>query len=244
MKNPIKRFESEKKKNIKRLGQDNNLKATALKFLLDSRKYNYTYNFNWLGRPIIQIPQDVLAMQEIVWQVKPDFVIETGIAHGGSLIFYASLLELIGKGKVLGIDIDIREHNRKEIKKHKMFKRIEMIEGSSTDEKVIKEVKRIARGHKKILVCLDSLHSHSHVLRELELYSSFVSKGSYLVVFDTAIRYVPQKLLEGKDWSKTKNPASAVKAFLNKNKNFIADKEIENKILITVAPGGFLKRIV
>lgn len=241
--NQIKLFNKEKKKNIKKLGEQKNLKNLALNFIKGSAELKYSYNFSWLGRPIIQLPQDIVAMQEIIWWVKPDLIIETGIAHGGSLIFYASLLELIGEGEVVGIDIDIREHNRKEIEKHKMFKRIKMIEGSSTNGKVIKEVEKIVKKHKKVLVCLDSFHTHSHVLKELELYSPFVSKGSYLVVFDTIIEYVPKGLFKNRPWDKGNNPATAVKAFLKKNKNFVIDKEIENKLLITVAPGGYLKRI-
>ena len=241
--NPIKQFELEREKNIKKLSQNKKLKKLALEFFINSWKYKYSYSFNWLGRPIIQIPQDIVALQEIIWEVKPDLIIETGIAHGGGLIFYASILELIGKGEVLGIDIDIREHNRKEIEKHKMAKRIKMIEGSSTDEKVIKEVEKIVKRHKKVMVCLDSLHTHKHVLKELNLYSKFVSKGSYLIVFDTIIEYMPKGFFKDRPWDKGNNPATAVRTFLKNNKNFIIDKEIENKLLITSAPGGFLKKI-
>ena len=241
--NSIEQFKLEREKNIKKLSQNKKLKKLALKFFIDSWEYKYSYNFEWLDRPIIQYPGDMFAMQEIIWEVKPDLIIETGIAHGGGLIFYASMLELIGDGEVLGIDIDIKRHNRKEIEKHKMFKRIKMIEGSSTDEKVIKEVEKIVKKHKKVLVCLDSLHTHNHVLRELELYSKFVSKGSYLVVFDTIIEYMPKKSFKDRPWDRGNNPATAVKTFLKKNNNFIINKEIENKLLITSAPGGFLKRI-
>jgi len=241
--NPIKSFDLERDKNIRKLGKNKNLKNLVLKFIIDSSKYKYSYNFDWLGRPIIQIPQDIIALQEIIWKTKPDLIIETGIAHGGGLIFYASMLELIDKGEVLGIDIDIREYNRREIEKHKMAKRIKMIEGSSTDEKVIKEVEKIVKRHKKVLVCLDSLHTHKHVLKELELYSPFVSKGSYLVVFDTIVEYFPKGFFKDRPWDKGNNPLTAVKEFLKHNKNFVVDKEIENKLLITSAPGGFLKRI-
>ena len=239
----IKQFELEKRGNIKKLGENKELKELALKFIIDSSKYKYSYNFNWLGAPIIQFPQDIIALQEIVWKVKPDLIIETGIAHGGSLIFYASLLELIGKGEVVGIDIDIRKHNRKEIEKHRMFERMRMIEGSSTDKKVIKEIEKIVKKHKKVLVCLDSLHTHSHVLNELNLYSRFVSEGSYLVAFDTIIEYIPKDFFKDRPWDKGNNPATAVRVFLRDNKNFVVDEEIENKLLITAAPGGYLKRI-
>jgi len=241
--NPIEQFKLERKKNINKVGQNKKLKKIALNFFINSWRQKYSYNFDWLGRPIIQIPQDIVALQEIIWETKPDLIIETGIAHGGSLIFYASMLELIGRGEVLGIDVDIREHNKKEIEKHKMAKRIKMIEGSSTDEKVVKEVEKIGKRHKKVMVCLDSLHTHSHVLRELELYSQFVSKGSYLVVFDTIIEYMPKGFFKDRPWDKGNNPATAVRTFLKNNKDFVIDREIENKLLITSAPSGFLKRI-
>jgi cephalosporin hydroxylase len=196
-----------------------------------------------LGVPIIQIPQDIIAMQEIIWDVKPDLIIETGIARGGSLIFYASMLELIGRGEVLGIDIDIRKHNKKAIEKHKMFKRIKMIEGSSIEDSVIKRVKKIVKKHKKVLVCLDSLHTHSHVLKELELYSSFVNVESYLVVFDTIIKYMPRSFSKNRPWHELNNPATAVQEFLKNNDNFEINKEIDSKLLITNLPGGFLKRV-
>ncbi len=242
-KNIIKEFELKKEINIKNQEKDKKLKNLGIEFIIDSAKYSYSYNFSWLGRPIIQYPQDIVAMQEIIWEVKPDLIIETGIAHGGSLIFYASLLELIGKGKVLGIDIDIRKHNREKIEKHSMFKRIKMIEGSSVDEKVIKQVEKIAKKHNKIMVCLDSLHTHNHVLEELRLYSKFVSENSYLVVFDTIVEYMPKDFFKDRPWNKGDNPATAVKQFLKNNKEFIIDEKIENKLLITVAPGGYLKRI-
>lgn len=240
---PIEQFKRERKENIRRLGKDKNLKSLALKFIIDSAKYKYSYNFDWLGRPFIQIPQDMVALQEIIWKTKPDLIIETGIAHGGGLIFYASMLELIGEGEVVGIDIEIREHNRREIERHPLSKRIVMIEGSSTDEKIVKEVQKIVKKHKKVMVCLDSLHTHDHVLKELNIYSKFVTKGNYLVVFDTIIEFLPKGFYKDRPWDKGNNPFTAVKEFLKHNKNFVVDKEIENKLLITCAPGGYLLRI-
>jgi len=240
---PINQFKNERKRNIAKMAKDKRIIKDSLKFLTESFEHKYSYNFDWLGRPIIQYPQDIVAMQEIIWNVKPDLIIETGIAHGGSLIFYASILELLGKGEIVGIDIDIRKHNRKEIEKHKMFKRITLIEGSSVDDEVLKKIRGIAKKHKKIMVCLDSLHTYAHVLEELELYSPFVSRGSYLVVFDTLVEDLPNKLFEERPWGKKDNPKTAVKKFLQKNKNFVVDKEIDNKLLITVAKGGYLKRI-
>lgn len=181
-------------------------------------------------------------MQEIIWNVKPDLIIETGIAHGGSLIFYASMLELLGgDGKVLGIDIDIREHNRREIEKHPMFKRITMIEGSSVDKTVVETVRKYAQGKKRVLVCLDSLHTHDHVLQELEAYSSLVTIGSYCVVFDTIVEDLPDEFSADRPWGKGNNPKTAIWEFLKQNDRFVIDKKIENKLLITVAPNGYLK---
>lgn len=242
MNDPV--FESERRENLKKLSRDRKLKKAAANFMLDSIRARYSYNFDWLGRPIIQYPQDIIALQEIIWKAKPDLIIETGIARGGSLIFSASMLELIGgKGRVLGIDIDIRPHNRIEIEKHKMFKRITMIEGSSVDPGVVARVRDLTRGKKNILVYLDSSHSHAHVLRELELYSPFVSRRSYVIVFDTIVEYLPMGTAKDRPWGKGNNPATAVREFLKKHKNFVADEDIHNKLLITAAPGGFLKRI-
>ena len=221
----------------------NYLKDVSSEFTKASISAKYSYNFSWLGRPIIQYPQDIIAMQEIIWQVKPDLIIETGIAHGGSLIFSASMLELLGgDGKVVGIDIDIRSHNRKEIEKHPMFKRIVMIEGSSTDKTIVDEVRQMAEG-KRVLVCLDSNHTHEHALHELELYAPMVSVGSYCVVFDTIIEDLPAGSFEDRPWDVGNNPKTAVWEYLKEHDEFIVDEGIENKLLITVAPDGYLKRV-
>jgi cephalosporin hydroxylase len=235
-------FEMDKKQNISKLGADENLHLLSTKWIEHVSRMNYSYNFTWLGRPIIQFPQDVIAIQELIWKVKPDLIIETGIAHGGSLIFSASMMELLGgNGHVLGIDIDIRKHNRVEIESHPMFKRITMIQGSSTDPEIAKKVYALARGKKKILVVLDSMHTHDHVAKELELYSPLVSSGSYLIVFDTIIEDMPDNFFPDRPWGKGDNPKTAVWEFLKNNDRFIIDKEMENKLLITVAPDGYLK---
>lgn len=241
--NPIEEFKAFRKKNIRYMAKNKKIKKIANDFVVEADKIKYEYNFNWLGRPIIQFPQDIVALQEIIWEVKPDLIIETGIAHGGSLIFYASILELIGKGMVLGIDIDIRKHNRKEIEKHKLFKRIVMLEGSSIDNTIIKQVKNIVKKHRKVLICLDSLHTHEHVLSELNLYSKFVSKNSYLIAMDTSIELMPKGTYKNRPWDKGNNPATAVTVFLKNHKNFTVNKNIENKLLITSSPSGFLQRI-
>ncbi|MBL7700267.1 MAG: cephalosporin hydroxylase family protein [Chitinophagaceae bacterium] len=241
--NPVQEFIDERRQRITLNGTNNKLLQAADMFNVESNKAQYSYNFSWMGRPIIQYPQDMIAMQEIIWNVKPDLVIETGIAHGGSLIYYASLLELIGKGEVLGVDIDIREHNRKEIETHPMFKRIKMLQGSSVDSKLVDEVRKIADGKETVLVCLDSNHTHHHVLDELIFYSPFVTAGSYLVVFDTIVENLPDNYLPGRAWARGDNPMTAVHEFLRSHPEFIIDKDIDNKLLISVAPQGYLKRI-
>lgn len=231
------------RKLIKAMGNDPELKKLSTDFLRKTIKYRYTYNFSWLGLSIIQCPQDIVAVQEIIWKVKPDLIIETGIAHGGSLILAASILELIGKGKVVGIDIDIREHNKIAIERHPLHKRITMIEGSSIDKDTFEQVCELAKDKKKVLVFLDSNHSHKHVLKEMELYSKLVTKGSYMIVFDTAIEDMPDSFFADRPWGKGNNPKTAVWEFLKNNNCFKIDREIEDKLLITAAPDGYIKRI-
>lgn len=240
--NPIDEFKQERAERIASYAQPGDLRDAAAAFNVASNRDKYSYNFSWMGRPIIQYPQDMIAMQELIWAIKPDLIIETGIAHGGSLIYYASLLELIGKGDVLGIDIDIREHNRREIEAHPMCKRIEMLQGSAIDEALVAEVARRAEGKETIMVCLDSNHTHDHVLRELELYAPFVSVGSYCVVFDTIVEDMPRGAYD-RPWDVGNNPKTAVWEYLKANDNFEIDHSIDNKLLISVAPEGYLKRI-
>lgn len=234
-------FETEKRQNIEALEADAELKQLALDFMRETAKHKYTYNFTWLGLPIIQFPQDLQAIQEIIWSVKPDVIIETGIAHGGGLIFYASMLELLGgDGQVVGVDIDIRAHNRARVESHPLARRIQMLQGSSVDEEIVHRVSELARG-KKALIVLDSNHTHEHVLSELRLYSPLVSCGSYVVVFDTTIEDQPEGFFKDRPWSKTNNPKTAVREFLRTNNRFVIDKEIEGKLLITVARDGYLR---
>jgi cephalosporin hydroxylase len=241
---PIEEFNVQKAKNIQEQGDDSSLRELSLQWMIQSSRHSYSYNFTWLGRPIIQLPQDILALQELIWDVKPDLIIETGIAHGGSLIFHASILELIGgDGKVLGVDIDIRHHNRAEIEKHPMVKRITMIEGSSISPEVTEQVFAFAKNRQVVMVILDSNHTYDHVLRELQIYSPLVTKNSYLIVFDTTLEDVPADFQTNRPWGKGNNPKIAVWDFLNTSDRFIIDKEMENKLLITVARDGYLKCI-
>jgi cephalosporin hydroxylase len=236
-------FARERRGSIQRLAARPELRATSVQWLTDVSRYNYSYHFTWMGRPIIQLPQDILAVQEIIWNVKPDLIVETGVAHGGSLIFCASMLALInGGGRVVGVDIDIRPHNRTAIESHPMSRYITLLQGSSTDDAVVDAVGAIARG-RRTLVLLDSSHTHAHVREELRRYSPLVTRGSYLVVFDTIIEDMPEGFFPNRPWGKGNNPKTAVREFLRDNDRFEIDREMEAKLLITVAPEGYLRCI-
>jgi cephalosporin hydroxylase len=241
--NLVEAYKEECKNRVAAQGKNKELLAISSKFAAETIRAGYSYNFTWMGRPIIQYPQDMIAMQEIIWELKPDLIIETGIAHGGSIIYYASILELIGKGEVLGIDIDIRAHNRAEIESHPMSKRITMLEGSAISQEIIEKIKPFTEGKKTVMVCLDSNHTHAHVLAELQLYSPFVTVGSYLVAFDTIVEDLPADLYADRPWSVGDNPKTAVWEFLKSNDDFVINNEIDNKLLVSVAPSGYLKRV-
>ncbi len=241
-------FRKEAAENVEALGRDRDLHALSRIWSRETNQHKYTYNFSWLGQPIIQYPQDMVAMQEIIWRVRPDLIIETGIAHGGSLIFSASMLELLaacggGGGEVLGVDIEIRPHNREAIRAHPLSRRISMIEGSSIDPKVVAEVHGRAAGKKRPLVCLDSNHTHDHVLAELEAYAPLTGVGSYCVVFDTLIDDMPETMFRHRPWGKGNNPKTAVRAWLPSHPEFEIDASLPHKLLITTAPDGFLRRL-
>ncbi len=238
----VAKFFAEVRDNIDGLRADVSVRQATLDWVAAIAPHNYTYNFTWLGRPVIQFPQDLAALQEIIWDTRPDLIIETGIAHGGSLIFHASMLQLLSNdGRVLGIDIDIREHNRAEIESHPMFERIELIQGSSTDAAIAKQVASAAAKAERVMVVLDSNHTHEHVLRELEIYAPLVTKGCYLVVCDTLIEDMPAGSFPDRPWDKGDNPCTAVKAFLKNTERFEVDTDIDAKLQISVAPGGYLK---
>jgi len=233
-----------------------NLKNIASQFFQESVKSDYSYNFEWMTRPIIQYPQDIVATQEIIWKVKPDLIIETGIAHGGSLVFSASILALLDycdalesgtmldpqkpTRKVIGVDIDIRSHNREALDKHPMRNRMELVEGSSIAPDIIEKVHKLSAGFERIMIFLDSNHTHDHVLAELEAYASLVSSGSYCVVFDSVIDDLPAS--DDRPWGPGNSPKSALFKYLEKNSSFEIDKSIQDKLLITVAPDGYLKK--
>jgi cephalosporin hydroxylase len=233
---------------IIQMGNDGELAGATRSWMDRANRAKYSYHFEWMGRPIIQYPQDILAVQEIIWSVKPDLIVETGIAHGGSLIFSASMLELnaISGGpqdaRVIGIDIDIRTHNRAAIEAHPMARRIEMIEGSSVAPEVISQVATRAAGKRSVLVLLDSNHTHDHVLAELEGYANLATVGGYCIVFDTVIEDMPDDAFGDRPWSKGNNAKTAVWDFLKRHPEFEIDKSIQHKLLVTVAPDGYLKR--
>ena len=257
--NPVEQFNQEVKDNIKSLSGDQSLQALSSEWTRDVARHKWSYNFRWMGRPAIQFPNDAWAMQELIWDVKPDLIIETGIAHGGSLVCYASMLAMLDvadavesggvmdpqktKRKVLGLDIDIRPHNREAIEQHPMQPWIEMIQGSSIAPEVVAQVHKIAKGYKRILVSLDSNHTHDHVLAELQAYAPLTSVGSYCVVFDTIVEDMPPTLSSDRPWGPGNNPKTAVWEYLKSHPEFQIDSDIHHKLLITVAPDGYLKKI-
>lgn len=256
---PYEKFRNECYKEIAIQGIDSQLLQSTQKWMNQANNHKYSYHFEWLSRPIIQYPQDIVAMQELIWSIKPDLIIETGIAHGGSLIFSASMLALLDyceavetgvtlnphstQRRVLGIDIDIRAHNRTAIEAHPLSHRIDMIQGSSIVPEIVDQVSKIAKDHQRILVCLDSNHTHEHVLAELEAYAPLTSVGSYCVVFDTIIEDMPADMFPDRPWGPGNNPKTAVWEYLKTHSEFEIDKSIQHKLLITVAPDGYLRRI-
>tara|TARA_B110000238_G_scaffold155022_1_gene167511 strand:- start:250 stop:1032 length:783 start_codon:yes stop_codon:yes gene_type:complete len=258
--NDEQKFRSQCLREVSEQGSSDTLKSLTRQWVDESIKTNYSYHFEWLGRPVIQYPQDLVGTQQLLWSVQPDLIIETGIARGGSLIFYASMLELIAQcggppnAKVLGIDIDIRKQNEDAILEHPMAKRIEMIQGSSIEKSVADEVTKRATSAQKVMVCLDSNHTHEHVLQELRLYAPLVSLGSYVIVFDTVVEDLPSSLIKDRPWAKGNNPKTAVSEYLQeiKDKNvrdekgvrlqLEIDNDIQSKLMITVAPSGYLRR--
>jgi len=251
-------FDMEVSDRISTYSSNTELRAAAREFMEISADAKYSYNFRWLGRPIIQHPQDIVAVQEIIWRTRPDLIIETGIARGGSLILSASMLAMLDMSdaiesgseldprssfrRVLGVDIDIRAHNRKAIERHPMSSRIQMIEGSSIATNVIDEVKEIASGYKSVLVFLDSNHTHEHVFAELTAYAPLIKVGSYCIVFDTAIEDMPGNMFQDRPWGPGNSPKTAVREYLKEHPEFEVDKNIQDKLLITVVPDGYLRR--
>lgn len=243
--NPVDEFFRDRRDDIEKMDRDEDLKRKSLEWMIASDKYKYSYNFTWLGRPIIKYPSDIVATQEIIWRVKPDLIIETGVAHGGSLILSASMLEMLGGNRrVIGIDIDIRAHNRKEIEEHPLFKRIDLVEGSSVAPETLMRVRELSAGYENVMVFLDSLHTHAHVAAELKMYAPMVNVGSYLVLPDTFIEYFPKgHYAHDRPWDVGNNPMTALREFMQTSSDFEVDRELNGKLLITEAFDGYLRRI-
>lgn len=240
---PIAAFERDVEQRIAANAGNTALAAAGAAFLEAADAAKYEYNFSWMGRPIIQYPQDVVALQELVWRTRPDVIVETGIAHGGSTMLYASLLALLGgSGHVVSVDVDIRAHNRAAIEAHPMFAagRITLVEGSSIDPEIVVKVRALAAGAPRVMVCLDSNHTHDHVLAELRAYSPLVRRGQYIVVFDTSIETIEGGGYPDRPWGKGDNPMTAVRAFLTENARFTVDRRVADKLVVTSAPDGFL----
>lgn len=229
---------------IAAMNLDEEMTSAATRFLGKTFTYGYYRNFKWLGRPIIQYPQDVIALQELIWEYRPTLVIETGVAHGGALIFYASILELIGgRGDVVGVEVEFREHNKAATAAHSLSKRVSVVEGSSIDPDVVQRVKSIAATHERVMVILDSLHTHEHVLEELRAYSPLVKPGGPLVVFGTSVGTIDPSIDLKREWTVLRNPKSALEEFLRENDRFAVNHDINDKLMITDAPGGYLRCI-
>ncbi len=255
---PEQQFAAERDERLAAYGRDDAFKALSREWLQQSMAKKYVYNYDWLGRPIIQYPQDMVAIQELVWRVRPDLIIETGIAHGGSLILSASMLAMLdlcdaieagttldprqSARKVIGIDIDIREHNRAAIEAHPMASRIQMFQGSSIGPDVVQQVHAAAQGYKTVMVFLDSMHTHDHVLGELDAYAPLVTPGSYCVVFDTFVDDMPPKFFADRPWDVGNNPKTASREWLATHPDFSVDSAMEARLMVTVAPEGFLRR--
>jgi cephalosporin hydroxylase len=256
---PEQQFSAERAERLTAYAQDTAFQDLSRQWLQTSMDKKYVYNYDWLGRPIIQYPQDMVAIQELVWTVRPDLIIETGIAHGGSLILSASMLAMLdmcdaiesgstidprqSQRKVIGIDIDIREHNRAAIQAHPMASRIQMVQGSSIAPDVVAQVREAAQGYQKVMVFLDSMHTHDHVLGELDAYAPLVSPGSYCVVFDTFVEDMPPQFFADRPWDVGNNPKTATRQWLASHPDFTVDRSMESRLMVTVAPEGFLQRM-
>ncbi len=256
---PVSLFRRERVDLISGYEKDTAFQALSETWLRESMQRRYVYNFDWLGRPIIQYPQDIAAVQEIIWATRPDVVVETGIAHGGSLILSASILALLDladassagemldprnpKRRVIGVDIDIRPHNRSAIEAHPLASRIQMLEGSSIDPDIVSLVREAVGTAKRVMVCLDSMHTHNHVLAELNAYGPLVTNGCYMIVFDSFVENMPRGFFAERPWDVGNNPMTAVKSWLQSHSEFEVDSAIDAKLQISVAPNGFLRRV-
>jgi cephalosporin hydroxylase len=241
--NDHEQFAAEQRQNATALAGDEVVQRQSRELFASSDRHGYSYVWRWLGLPIIQLPTDMVALQEIIWANRPQLIIETGVARGGSLVFFASLLQLINEGVVVGIDIDIRAHNREAIKEHPLSHRIRLVEGPSTADETVGGIRETVRDVERVMVILDSDHTHDHVLKELRLYAPLVTPGQYLVVADTIVEHIPEQSHRPRSWGPGNNPATALEAFLADNDGFERDPYVNGKLLLTSSPGGYLRRL-
>jgi len=241
----VQQFFDERYADILKMGQDEELKRKSIDWMVHADQYKYTYNFTWMGRPIIKFPSDMVIQQELMWQIKPDLIIETGIAHGGSIIFSAAMQQMmsIPDARVIAVDIDIREHNRAEIESHPMAKHITMVQGSSVAPEIFAQVKELAKDAKKVMVILDSNHTHQHVYDELKLYADLVTVGSYCILPDTFIEFFPKGYYDNRPWDVGDNPCTAARQFLTERTDFVLDSFLTSKGMISEGLDGYLKRV-
>jgi cephalosporin hydroxylase len=237
-------FETMRLSMAKKMAADRKLKKEALSLLVKADQYNWIHQTTWLGQPILQFPQDMFALQEIIYRTRPEYIVEVGVAWGGSLLFYSSLMEVVGGKKIIGIDVYIPPDLKKRLNSYgRLSRRLVLINGSSVEQDTIAKIKKLIGNSKKVLVILDSYHTHEHVLKELRLYSPFISKGNYLICGDTVVEDIPVQKHRPRPWGPGNNPKTAVKQFLKENSSFRVDPQIENKLLLTCDPGGYLRRV-
>lgn len=234
-------FAAEQIEHTRAIAGDAELQRLSLEATTVSDRHHYSYVWRWLGLPIIQMPTDVVATQEVIWETRPQVIVETGIARGGSVLLSASILQLLGEGQVVAVDIDIRAHNRAAIESHPLAHRVQLVEGSSLDPAVVADVRARIGDADRVMVVLDSNHTHEHVLEELRLYGEMVTPGQFLVVADTIIEDLPLQEHRPRPWGPGDNPKTALDAFLAETDRFEVDPAMNGKLLMTSSPGGYLR---
>lgn len=234
-------FEALREQAARGMAADAALQRDALDVLVRADQHQWIHQTNWFGEPILNLPQDMFALQEIIWRTRPRFIIEAGVAWGGSLLFYSTLMQVLGGERILAIDTYVPDDLRQRIGRYgELSARIQWLVGSSTDEAVLKQVREIVGASRAVLVVLDSAHSEAHVLQELRLYSPLVGRGHYLVCCDTIVEVIPAQAHRPRPWGPGNNPRTALDVFLQENSRFVVDTRLDNKLLLTCNPGGYL----
>ena len=234
-------FEADKRRNARIQSQDRILRDIARDFIIQSDKCGYGYQWTWLGLPVIQMPQDIVLTQEIIWECKPDVIIETGIAWGGSVVLYASILQLIGKGKVVGVDLNLMDHVTAQIMAYPFSERIHLYKGSSTHPDIVARVRSHIEPGQSVMLLLDSNHTHEHVLAELKLYAPLITKGQFLIVSDTVVDDIPPQGHRPRPWGPGNNPKTALVSYLKSTDRFVVDDYLNSKLMLTYSPEGYCR---